>query len=339
MSNISKWERVWDITKFDDLYNRDERYFALLLKGLLSWLTNNIILYGKPIKHFIYTTGSSYMYVENNGYVYSSTETTGEDWMYMQMPRCIVELAGINIPTDELTSPYSNGNYERKDGDNIRGFYAQIRRIPIELDVNLKYVLSNFNESIILAEEIINNLIFQRYFNITFLGQIVRCSIEFPQNLNIEINRVDMTSPDTNQKTIQLSLKISSYYPSIDIETEIPTDKIITSFNFGNMNGFFLSLLDYNKTPIKVKLNKVDNDIQLVDINGNTIEDVIQTTDNDGNTIKTNNKFYDETGKELNKDQVINKLVALSSIPTESTLYFKDITNTVDIISKDNILK
>ena len=153
---VKPWERVWDIAKFDDLYNRDERFFSVLLKGMLGWLNNNIVLYGKPIKHFFHSTGSSYMYVENNGYYYSMNETSGEDYIYMQMPRCIIELAGINIPTEELTSPFAHGVYERKDGENIRGFYAQMRRIPIELDINLKYVLSNFNESIILAEEIIS---------------------------------------------------------------------------------------------------------------------------------------------------------------------------------------
>jgi len=318
---VKPWERVWDIAKFDDLYNRDERFFSVLIKGMLGWLNNNIVLYGKPVKHFFHSTGSSYMYVENNGYYYSMTETSGEDYIYMQMPRCIIELSGINVPTEELTSPFAHGIYERKDGENIRGFYAQMRRIPIELDINLKYVLSNFNESIILSEEIISKLLFQRYFNISFLGQIIRCSIEFPQNFNIELNRVDMTDPTTNQKSVQLSLKIASYYPAIDHTTEIPTDKVIKSFSFGALTNTFISLAD----GINLHLTNKDGHIDLAYENNEIVP-------NDA-------ELKDEYGNNITKNDAINKIIQKSGIPEESTLYFGDITNTVDIISRDKILK
>ena len=32
------WVRPWNIEKFDDLYNRDDRFFGVLIKGMLSWL-------------------------------------------------------------------------------------------------------------------------------------------------------------------------------------------------------------------------------------------------------------------------------------------------------------
>ena len=50
----SEWLRPWNIEKFDNLYDRDERFFGLLTKGVLSWLTSNIVLYNKPILHFIF---------------------------------------------------------------------------------------------------------------------------------------------------------------------------------------------------------------------------------------------------------------------------------------------
>ena len=111
--DIDKWIRPWELEKFDDLYNRDERFFAILVKGLLSWLNRNIVLYNKSINHFIFNTGSSYMYVESNGYEYVWCETTGEDQIYMHMPRCLVELGSIDILLEELSQPFSRGNYER----------------------------------------------------------------------------------------------------------------------------------------------------------------------------------------------------------------------------------
>ena len=224
------WIRPWNQEKFDDLYNRDERFFSIVIKGLLSWLNRNIVLYNKSVNHFIFNTGSSYLYMESNGYEYSVTETTGEDSIYMKLPRCIVEISDINIPMEELSAPFSRGNYERRSGNQLQGFNAEIRRLPIEITINMKYYLSNFNETIILLQELIDKLVFQRYFNITYLGKVVQCSIEFPANYNPELNKLDMSSPEPTQRNITLDIKICTNYPLIDTRTEIPTDKVISQF-------------------------------------------------------------------------------------------------------------
>ncbi len=85
-------------------------------------------------------------------------ETSGEDYMYMKMPRCVIEIGDINIPTEELSAPFVRGQYERRDGNEIKGYNAQMRRLPVEISLAAKYVLSNFNESIILVQELIDKV-------------------------------------------------------------------------------------------------------------------------------------------------------------------------------------
>lgn len=237
MNNIlnvekERWLRPWELTNFDNLYNKDERFFSILLKGVLNWLNNNIILYDKPILHFIFNTGSSYIYVESNGYEFSWNETTSEDQLYMQTPRCLVELGDISVATEELSNPFSYGSYERLNGGNIKGFQSEIRRLPLEINLSLRYVLSNFNESIILVQELIDKILFQRYFNITYLGQIIKCSIEFPNSSKIEINKIDMTSPEVNQKNINIELKICTNYPQINDRVELDNSKSIQEYKY-----------------------------------------------------------------------------------------------------------
>ena len=224
------WVRPWNQEKFDDLYNRDERFFSLVIKGLLSWLNRNIVLYNKSVNHFIFNTGSSYLYMESNGYEYNVTEVTGEDSLYMKLPRCLIEISDINIPMEELSAPFSRGNYERRSGNQLQGFNAEMRRLPIEITINMKYYLSNFNETIVLLQELIDKLVFQKYFNITYLGKVLQCSIEFPANYNPELNKIDMSSPEPNQRNITLDVKVCTNYPLIDTRTEIPTDKVISQF-------------------------------------------------------------------------------------------------------------
>ena len=229
---ITPWKRPWNIEKFDDLYNYDERFFGILTKGFLSWLNRNIVLYNKGINHFVLNTGSTYMYIESNGYEYNMSETTGEDQIYMHLPRSIVELENISIPTEELSSPYSRGIYERRVNNDIVGFNADMRRIPIELHYNLHYVLSNYNEALILLQELIDTFLFQKYFNIIYLGKTIQCSIEFPTESQIEFEKIDMSSPVDNTKKINLSLTVCTSYPIIDIRSEIRVDQVISAFDY-----------------------------------------------------------------------------------------------------------
>lgn len=235
-NEIPTWIRPWNIEKFDNLSNKDERFFSIVTKGALSWLTRNIILYNKPINHFIYNTGTSIMYVETNGYEMSWNETTGEDQIYMSRPRCIVSVGDINIDKGELTQPHIRGIYEREvkyDKDiRIQGFNAEIRRIPITIQLNLNYVLSSFNESIILTEELISKFLFQQYFNVVYLGQNIMCSIELPESFHIETNKIDMTSTETNQKTISCSINLCCNYPRINEKTEMSNDNVIMDFKY-----------------------------------------------------------------------------------------------------------
>lgn len=228
---IDKWIRPWEIEKFDNLKIRDERFFSIVIKGCLGWLTQHIKMYNKPIKHFIFNTGSSYMYVQENGYEFSWNETSGEDWMYMETPRCLANLTEMSIPQEELTNPFVRGNYERySDEGVIKGYNAEIRRLPIEITINLQYVLSNFNEQIILVQELFDALVFQRYFKVTYLGQIVQCSIEFPNSQSINQQKIDLASTDDNHRSLEIQIKIATYYPIVNVETEIPSSKIIASF-------------------------------------------------------------------------------------------------------------
>ena len=232
-----KWIRPWDREKTDNLYERDERFFAIIMKGVLSFLDKNIILNGKSIKHFVFNTGSSYMYLENDGYEFSLCETSGEDQMYMKLPRCICNFGDISVPQEELTSQYVRGIYERISSiDNkIKSYSAELRRLPLEISLSLQYSLSTTNESLILMQELIDKIIFQRYFNVVYLGQRIKCSIEFPQNMKFEFNKIDLASAETREKHINLELKICTNYPIINLRTEIDGSKTIGSFT-SNLN-------------------------------------------------------------------------------------------------------
>lgn len=269
-----KWLRPWNVKQFNDLYNRDDRFFSVLIKGAIGFLNSHIKMYDKPINHFIFNTGSSYMFVESNGYEFSWNETSGEDSMYMELPRCVVELGNISIPQEELSQSFARGNYERKDEDTIKGYNAEIKRLPIEMNLSLHYTFSNFNESIVVLQELFDELVFQRYFSIAYLGQIVRCSIEFPNSTQLEIGKIDFSAAEIVQRNINLDVVICTNYPLINQKTEISSNQVISKFK-----GY----LQPN--------NRADN-----------IEILI-----DGVKSNTNDIYMDFRKFDINKDNIINE--------------------------------
>jgi hypothetical protein len=173
------------------------------------------------------------MFVESNGYEDLWHEVTGEDWMYMETPRCVAEMQEFSVPMEELTNPFIRGNYERYSEDGqVKGYNAEMRRLPIEMTIQLQYVLNNFNESIILLQELFDTLVFQRYFKITYLGQLIQCSIEFPNSASTPQKKVDVGSTEDNHRTIEISIKLNATYPIINVETEIPASHVIASFDY-----------------------------------------------------------------------------------------------------------
>lgn len=253
------WERPWHTEKFDNLYNRDERFFALVIKGVLSWLNNNLVMYGKPIRHFILNTGSSYLYIEKNGYDYEWCETSGEDMIYMETPRCTVSIGNFSIPTEELTAPYIRGEYERisnreDDKGQICSYTSEMQRLPLEMTLSLKYSFSTFNEAIIFVQELFENVLFQQYFDIIYLGQIVKCAIEINADTNIQLKELDLTSRESNNRTMEFDIKVTTNLPIINTATEDRTDKII-----GGMYNKIVQ--DTGMTLAKSKLGDVNTDV------------------------------------------------------------------------------
>ena len=283
---VDFWERPWNKEKFDDLYDRDERFFAIVIKGALSWLNSNLMMYNRPIRHFIFNTGSSYLYLENNGYEYTWCETTGENLMYMETPRCLVKIGSFNVPLEELTAPYIRGEYERisnakETKGQIVAYNAEMQRLPVEFNLNLNYVFSTFNEAIIFTQELMENVLFQQYFDVIYLGQIIKCSIEINADTNIEFQEVDLAGQEVNQRTMSFDIKITTNLPIINTQTESKSSNVI-------MGGIGIIKENIPTTCYKKQLAN----IPVGEVNEQVLKAVGITTDEELNYNKVNTNKY-----------------------------------------------
>jgi hypothetical protein len=105
------------------------------------------------------------------------------------------------------------------------------------MEIQLNYVFSNFNEAIIFVQELFEKIVFQKYFNIVYLGQTIQCSIEIEGNTQIQVNELDLSSAEPNRRTMEFNIKVCTNLPIIYKVSESSANLVINSTFTSNSNG------------------------------------------------------------------------------------------------------
>ncbi len=208
--------------------NATENFFSKLLKGLMADLVDSIRVRGKAVPHLIINTGDDIMYLEVKGQDISiePTEVSNEKFVYNYVPRGVVTPSGMDILTDQLTSPYTRGQFQFEWEDNLYTFTAEFRRMPLKMNVGIKYYLDSFTDSLELMQYIVTHINFIRNYQIIYMGQSIPCSYRFPESLEEQFNaEFDGLSQDSKYKTVEIQLEIETnipvFYPRTAIEADL----------------------------------------------------------------------------------------------------------------------
>jgi hypothetical protein len=207
--------------------NNQELFMSTLFRALLYNLGQQIKLRDKKIPHFILNTGDDIMYLEHKGQDINKDplEVPNEDYIYNSVPRCIVNLGGIEVLEDQITSPYTRGDFEFSHNDILKGFSAEFRRMPLKFSVTLKYYLDSFTDVLSVTQYIITKLLFIRTFKFDYMGQTIQASYKVPTSFSDEKN-ITFDGGTTEQKlrSIELSLEVETNMPVYNERTVIEND-------------------------------------------------------------------------------------------------------------------
>lgn len=210
--------------------NNKELFIGVLFKALLNNLNSQMTLRDKKINHFVINTGDDIMWLENKGQDNSKEpyQVSNEDYIYNTIPRCIVNMGSIEVLEEQVTNPYTRGNFEIYCDDILRGFSAEFRRVPIKMTVDLKYYLDSFSDTLFVTQKIISEMLFIRTFKFDYMGQTIQASYKVPTSYSHEKN-ITFDGGTTEQKlrTIEISLDIETNIPVFDERTAIELDKRI----------------------------------------------------------------------------------------------------------------
>lgn len=230
----------YKIVKGDIDVNNKELFMSSLFNALIYNLNHQMMLRDKNIPHFILNTGDDIMWLENKGQDNSKEpyQVSNEDYIYNSIPRCMVNLGGIEVLEDQITSPYSRGEFEISTDDILQSFSAEFRRMPLKFSVTLKYYLDSFTDVLSVTQYIITKLLFIRTFKFDYLGQMIEASYKVPTSFDNEKN-ITFDGGTTEQKlrTIELTLEVETNMPVYDERTTIGSGNYIKTISFNGKNN------------------------------------------------------------------------------------------------------
>lgn len=242
-------DTIMSIRKGEIDINNQDLFLSLLIKGLLNNLDNDIKIRGKYVPHYIIHTGDDTMYLNAKGYDYNNEiMSVSSDEIYSIIPRCMVNLGSIDLMSDQLTSPYSCGSFQLDINDKLYSLSGEFRRMPIKLSCDIKYYVDPYSDMLMLIQQVISKLSYIRTYNITYMGQLIKCSYKIPESFDEEHTMdIDGTTTDSKLKTLSLSIEIETMFPVWNERTIVSNDMRISKISVGGDSKDTIKLYPRNK--------------------------------------------------------------------------------------------
>lgn len=253
-------EIVNDIVRGKIDINNQSSFFPIVIKGLLLNLNKQIKIRDKMVPHYIVHTGDDTMYLSVKGQDASiePLEISNEDFVYAPVPRCVVTAKGVNIESDQLTSPYTHGQLQYENNDSLYTLVGEFRRMPLKLTVECKYYVDSWGDVMGLLQQVISKLSFVRTYNVTYMGQVITCSYTMPTSLDEEyLTELDGTTSDSKLRTMDLSLEIETNFPIWDPKTIIYNNSRVTKLAFSSTTDPYYPNSQDPDTMTKNRLGKL----------------------------------------------------------------------------------
>lgn len=196
--------------------NVQQLFFSSLIKALLINLRESISIRKIPVPHIIMNTGDDTMWLMAKGYdvTIEPTNISNECTIYNTVPRCVCNPSSIDMVPDQLTSPYTTGVFQFEYENSLYTFHSEFRRMPVKLQVNLKYYLDSFTDALELMQHVCTKLAFIRTYKFTYMGQTITASYRIPDSMEDQhMTELSGDLTDSRDRTVEVSLEVESFIP------------------------------------------------------------------------------------------------------------------------------
>ena len=225
-------ELVEQIRRGEVDINIHQLFFSKLIKALMLNLTEQMTVRGQQVPHMIINTGDDTMWLLEKDYNFAKEpyENTNEQYVYNTVPRCVMDVGSLDTVPDQLTNPYVRGYFQYEKDGQIKTFSAEMRRMPVKVNIDLKYYVSSFTDMLELSQHVITKLAYIRTFKFVYMGQTIRASYKIPETFDSEhLTDMDGTTTDNKNRIISMSLEVETTLPTYMPQTVVEAGNVIVN--------------------------------------------------------------------------------------------------------------
>lgn len=160
-----------------------------------------------------------------------------DDWQQattQEIPRCVIDIDGLSIASDQLTNPYQRGQFVINQNKQDVGFSAYLRRIPLTLDLPVKITVSNIIEQLRWQEILLLILYRNNMFHFQYYKKDNRGVYRLPDSFDTERNIEFGFDDQRRNRTISINIQVDLQYPAFDIfdtSSLMSSGNVIKGFN------------------------------------------------------------------------------------------------------------
>lgn len=232
--------------------NDAQLFFSTLIKGLMTDLNKLIKIRKIPVPHMIINTGDDTMWLLEKDYDRSKEpfENTNEQYIYNIVPRCVVNVGALDMVPDQLTNPYSRGQFQYEYEDQLYTLSAEFRRMPVKVQVSLKYVFDTFRDVLEMMQHICCKLAFIRTFKFVYLGQTISCTYKIPESVEDQhMTEISGDTTETRDRTVEVTLEVESNLPVYSSPTITEDVRIAHPVQNLTSKGYEIASRDFASGP------------------------------------------------------------------------------------------
>lgn len=194
--------------KTNTLPNIRFEFFQSAISALVENMTALFRSYGLQIPVYIFNTGDQIMTDE------------WKDATATEIPRLVLSLEDIAVSADNLTSPYQRGDFVVTNPSGAdEQWSAQLRRIPLKLNVACTLTVSNVIEMFKWQEVILLLMFKQNIVEFQYYKKLNQGAYQLPDSISYERN-LEFGFDDTRRnRTISFTVEYDIQYPAFDFSS------------------------------------------------------------------------------------------------------------------------
>lgn len=211
------------MSNYNQKYNKDDVFIRDMIVSLLGELNKKIYYYNRLNNKKVEKINVPCMYSITGGerflrdeFFYDALEQGVAVGDYEKVPRCIINLNGINVNTTEQTNKYNRTKIVREVNHKLRTLYLNVDYIPITLNFDCKIICSNNIELFKITECIISKIYKNNnFFKVDFGMFNVDSSFMVPENYNHERPQ-EFGLNDKKEFSMTLDIEMKSFIPAFE---------------------------------------------------------------------------------------------------------------------------